>query len=386
MRRRATAAAAIERWFHKMNIDIELLPVPSSTADVDNINGNDEQNSYDHLLPASYRTSKDDLVTPTLTTDFLLEELQVRRLNDIHKWLWVLGRPTPPRPLYKQKALGRHIVVHEQADLHLIWDEQRIFLKPIPRFLLAPNVWRDILRCRHGNESVPLHGHTEQPREDRFRYEHAVEAAMEEASDDNSRSCSTCQARALATGFLLSYTALISYEHDLRIAHEHDLVPTSITWPQWRQTVKAILASQSSVHSNSINPRYHYGELRLSRLNRIYTLTLRAPIRGYLYGYNTYHAFWGASTKRPAAAFAYIIIVLTAMQAGLATDALQQSKVFQRASYGFTVFSIVAPLGLLGATTVVIVAVFVMNWAGTVRYWKGRMAWIEGRGKRREHP
>ncbi|KAG7002424.1 hypothetical protein G7Y79_00027g061160 [Physcia stellaris] len=365
-----------------MNNDI--LPTPTADA---NINDDyDEQRSYDHLLPASYRTSEDDLASPALTTSFLLRELQVKRLNDIHQWLWIVGRPAPPRPLYKQKALGRHIIVHEQADLHLVWDEQRIFLKPIPRFLLEPNVWRDILRCKHGNESVPFHGHTEHLNEHQLKYERAGETARAEASDDNSGSCLACQARALATGFLLSYTALISYEHDLHIAQDHDLVPTSITWPQWRQTVKSILASQSSLPSNSINPRYHYGELRLSRLNRIYTLTLRAPIRGYLYGYNTYHSFWDASTKRLAAAFAYIIVVLTAMQAGLATDKLQQSEAFQRVSYGFTVFSIAAPLGMLGVAAVVFVAVFVVNWMGAVRYWKERMAWIEGRGRRREHP
>ena len=56
-----------------MNIDL----LPTSTADV-NYNY-DEQNSYDHLLPASYRTSEDDLAAPTLTTSFLLRELQVKR-------------------------------------------------------------------------------------------------------------------------------------------------------------------------------------------------------------------------------------------------------------------------------------------------------------------
>lgn len=74
------------------------------------------------------------------------------------------------------------------------------------------------------------------------------------------------------------------------------------------------------------------------------------------------------------------------MQTGLATDTLQQNEAFRRVSYGFTVFSIVAPLGVLGVAAVVFVAAFVVNWVGAVRYWKWRMARLEGRGKRSEHP
>lgn len=71
-----------------------------------------------------------------MAIEFLRQELGVGRLNDIHDWLWLVGRPMPPRPLYYQKAARRDIVVHEQMDLHLIWDNKRMFLKPIPRYLL----------------------------------------------------------------------------------------------------------------------------------------------------------------------------------------------------------------------------------------------------------
>lgn len=49
-----------------------------------------------------------------------------------------------------------------------------------------------------------------------------------------------------------------------------------------------------------------------------------------------------------ASATVYIAIVLTAMQLGLATDALEENAFFHSASYGFTVFAIVGPLAAAG--------------------------------------
>ena len=46
--------------------------------------------TYEDLLPASYRTLHDDVAVPTLTVDYLYGELEVKRLNDIHQWLWTV--------------------------------------------------------------------------------------------------------------------------------------------------------------------------------------------------------------------------------------------------------------------------------------------------------
>jgi hypothetical protein len=45
-----------------------------------------------------------------------------------------------------------------------------------------------------------------------------------------------------------------------------------------------------------------------------------------------------------ATAIIFAAFVLTAMQVGLATDKLRENADFQRASYGFTVFSLVGPM------------------------------------------
>lgn len=67
------------------------------------------------------------------------------------------------------------------------------------------------------------------------------------------------------------------------------------------------------------------------------------------------------------AATVYIAVVLTAMQVGLATPQLANNAAFQRASYGFTVFSIIAPVGLTMAIIVIIVLLFVYNWWATMK-------------------
>ncbi|KAI6777759.1 uncharacterized protein J7T54_000564 [Emericellopsis cladophorae] len=38
-------------------------------------------------------------------------ELDLRRLAHIHHWLWIAGRPMPPRPLHHQRLLNREIVM-----------------------------------------------------------------------------------------------------------------------------------------------------------------------------------------------------------------------------------------------------------------------------------
>lgn len=67
------------------------------------------------------------------------------------------------------------------------------------------------------------------------------------------------------------------------------------------------------------------------------------------------------------AATVYIAVVLTAMQVGLATPQLANNSVFQQASYGFTVFSIIAPAGLTVAVIIVILFLFVYNWRATMK-------------------
>ncbi|KAH8890027.1 hypothetical protein GQ53DRAFT_842521 [Thozetella sp. PMI_491] len=107
------------------------------------------------LLPASYHTESDDVAAPALdVTACVVKELDLRRLTRIHSWLWVAGRPMPPRWLHHQRLLAWEIFVAKQMDMYLVWTMGCIFLKPIPRFLSECCFWAEHLCFRHGCDSA----------------------------------------------------------------------------------------------------------------------------------------------------------------------------------------------------------------------------------------
>lgn len=211
--------------------------------------------------------------------------------------------------MHGQRLLGREIVIAEQMDLHLVWMSDRIYVKPLPRFLLEPRVWTDNLSCLQGC--------------------------------DCSRATAThCERRVFwrcALGFLFSYAALIRHESDLCLAIESHLVPGELDWAKWRLLVAELLVRR--IYSQ-IDERFYYGELRLSRLNKLQYLTAGTA---YMPLWNRYGDFFRDNLAWLASTIVYIAVVLTAMQVGLAT-LLALNKAFQAASYTFAIFFILSPL------------------------------------------
>lgn len=281
-------------------------------------------------LAASYRF-KDDLVAPTrLESRFVEQEFELDRIHDIMQHLWMVGRPVPPRPLHHQLLLRRQIVITERMDMHLVWGQGHIYLKPIPRFLFLPGFWEthlpdNILRAR-GNRG-----------------------------SNGRRSLREC-----ALGFLVSYTALIAHESDFCIAQENHLIPTEVTWPKWRTLVRELLTSSSNIQAE-VADRFIYGELRLNRLNLIYYFLGDFP-KGYLARWNSYGSFYRDNLELLIAGTAYVVIILSAMQVGLSTTRLSNNDTFLAVSYGFTIFSIVGPLVFLAIVVFLFCIGFVLNW------------------------
>jgi len=150
------------------------------------------------------------------------------------------------------------------------------------------------------------------------------------------------------------------------MAQELRLLPEEITWEGWVRFSTAILSNISPESPKDINPRFLYGELRLTRLNLIYRFCSRTVawsvfVRGYNYGYHQYSTFVQRNFAWFLTVVVYITLVLTAMQVGFATDELKNNAIFSRASYGFTVFAILAPLGLGGTIAIVVAVVFISN-------------------------
>ncbi|EHK21701.1 uncharacterized protein TRIVIDRAFT_191995 [Trichoderma virens Gv29-8] len=249
----------------------------------------------------------------------MVRDLDVTRLNNIHKHLWLAGLPSASRALHNQVRVGREIIITENADLHIVWRDNVLTLKPLPDYLLSYSTWVNIL-CKDENL---------------FRS---------------------------ARGFLYSYTWLISSKSDLQIAHTKGLISESVQWRDWAPFSAAVVSRIQKDPSN-INERYIYGELRLKRLNLIYRFCnakFMTMIRGYEYSYHQYSTYFERNYKWVLTAIIYITVVLTAMQLGLATTELNTSVMFNRVSYGFTLFSILAPLITLivGAIIMLILAVF----------------------------
>ena len=289
----------------------------------------------------------------------LEKELDLQRLNKVFHWLWVAGRPMPPRPLHHQLLLSRDIFVTEQMDMHLVWTTGRIFVKPIPRFLLDPNFWTQYISC-----------------------EKDCKCSKRTSLSGTADECDRRRIWRRALGFLFSYAALISHESDFYIAKEKRLLPGEpgeVTWGRWRTLVEQL--ETESIYQD-IDARFVYGELRLSRLNKIYSISRLSFHRRYMSHWNQYRIFLQDSFAWLACATVYIIIVLTAMQVGLATESLADKGAFQSASYGFTVFSILSPLIAMAFIFLVFCCMFVNNWIITVVYKKERFYHIQSKLER----
>ena len=333
-------------------------PVSQQPGNNDNL----QDQHFLSMIPASYRTKDDNLVPPRLDdVSWIESELDLERLYRIKPWFWMVGRPTPPRPLHHQKLLGREIFITEQMDMHLVWTAGYMYLKPLPRFLLEPQFWTGFLSCARNCACVGRKGTVQ------------ISPVPETKELGEPEDCEQRKLRRVALGFLFSYVALIRHESDLSIAKGNMLLPTEVNWAYWTTLVKEL--DPENIYPD-IDERFVYGELRLSRLNKIFQLTQRPILRGYAYRWQQSSSFFQQYFGLLAAVTVYIAIILTAMQVGLATDKLQGSKVFMEASYGFTIFSILGPLILMALIFLFFLYLFGNNWYATVSFSRKRLGMI----------
>jgi hypothetical protein len=162
-------------------------------------------------------------------------------------------------PLHRQFVKGRNVIVSEDPKLHLVWIHDRIFVKPLPRYLMSYTFWRDYLRN-------PMDVTT------RSRYNRVWKAAL---------------------GYLRTYLYLVRSESDFYIAQDSSLrlVPTDITWEQFC----SFTADLGKISDQEVSGRYAYGEIRLTRLNFYAPLLLRKSyFQRVGYQYKEYFArFYG---------------------------------------------------------------------------------------------
>ena len=223
---------------------------------------------------------------------FLMAELSTPLLDSLYPKLWLVARKEGSHidPLHHQHVKGRQVVVSEDPKMHLIWTTNKIFIKPVPHCLFSYHFWLSFL-----SSGVC----TENP--------HGSSKSQDHANFN----------RTLALGFLRSYSYLIQHRSDFAIAIERHLIPADIDWPSWR----CFIVHFHHVPNPRVARRYHYGQMRHSRLNHLVRLTLPRE-RSTFWFYEPLH--WSTApymkgiTTSVGFVLATISLVLSSMQVSLA--------------------------------------------------------------------
>ncbi|KAL4947385.1 hypothetical protein BDW69DRAFT_178507, partial [Aspergillus filifer] len=203
--------------------------------------------------------------------NFIHQELWADDLENIANRLWWMSKQDSGNisPLHRQAVKDRRIIITEDPKLHLVWLDNRIFLKPLPIYLTSHAFWHEYMIG--GSKHIGI-----------------------------------TQLRKAALGYLRTYSYLIQHESDLRIAQDPALclVSGDVTWSQFCH----FSANLKDIPDSEVSGRYQYGEIRLTRLNYY------APV---LLGRTCYHrvdhqyrAYFARIQGPLLSAFAFFAILL----------------------------------------------------------------------------
>jgi hypothetical protein len=256
---------------------------------------------------------------------FLAQELNTPVLDELYPRLWCVARKSGAsiHPLHLQKAKGRDIVPTENPQLHLIWYHDKIYVKPIPECLLNHDFWTAYLSSSMGNEPPRAKG-----------------------SPKGEKVFNPTFDRSIALGFLRSYAHLIQHRSDFTLAREHQLVPDNVDWIKWSQFIHHFRHIEDAQIAN----RYHYGQMRLSRLNwavRLFRPRSASIVWFYEIPYWSTELYVQRAIAPLIFGFASISLVLSSMQVVLAAPAdelgfgLLGASGVQAMKRAFWVFSII---------------------------------------------
>ncbi|KAJ5674367.1 uncharacterized protein N7477_004301 [Penicillium maclennaniae] len=259
-----------------MSTQTETSSVPCPFHKDDQLN--DDLDTSLNYLPGHPRIKVGD---ETGLFDFIRREVWSEDLESISGRLWWMSKQDSSNisPLHRQRVKGRQIIVTEDARLHLVWIDDRIYLKPLPQYIISYAFW-DIFMS------------------------------------DPSKHSAAVKLRKAALGYLRTYFYLIQHESDLRIAQDPALclIPQGITWSRFCQFTSRFI----DITDNEVSGRYHYGEIRLTRLN--YYAPMLLGKSHYQRENYQYQAYFARIQGPLISAFAFFSIVLNCMQVSLAAS------------------------------------------------------------------
>ncbi|KAF8423047.1 hypothetical protein EV426DRAFT_534670 [Tirmania nivea] len=217
---------------------------------------------------------------------FLDEQFRTQALNELFPLLWLVATQKHDHisALHHQGIRGRQIVITDDPRLHLLWYYGTVYIKPIPEYIV----------------------------DDNFRKSYVIDSGDPELIH-------------AVNGFLRSWSYLIKCQADFDIAFDQKLLPR-----QWRDESKTfhhisefLLPYRGEPEHEGVTKRYHYGELRLTRVNfynRLY--------RHELYYHKThgqYGSYFGRFMDPFLFVFGSVSVILSAMQVILATATTEGS-------------------------------------------------------------
>lgn len=259
--------------------------------------------------------------------NFLQKELETPALDRIYKWLWFCAAKESQHidPLHRQVFKGRAIILMEDPALHLIWFRENICIKPIPLALLNHDFW-----------ALYLNG-----RKDQFD-------------------------RRVVLGFLRSYRYLVQHPSDFKIATDRGLIPLTTTWLQWMRFIDNF----GSLSDADVANRYHFGQIRLSRLNilNFFLRPRRSNETGNNRHYYTTHWHTSAYLRQSVGPglyiFASVSLLLSAMQVilSLPTEIQTRTRVKETASLSLAFW------GFCGMVLVLLAFLWLLLIGGTCFY------------------
>ncbi len=217
----------------------------------------------------------------------IAKELLTTDLNVLQPWLWLVAtqKSSHIAALHDQIVRGRNIIITEKPGLHCVWNEDRVFIKPMPRWLMSHAWW---ILVKRSSEGLGPPGNCDW--------------------DGNYRA---------ALGFTRSYYHLIIHESDFDLAQHHKLIPRDITFEAFHDFIDAF----GDIQDTDVSLRYTFGDLRLSRLNWLAKSHLGRL--HYLKVHRQYHTYFSRFYGPLLFIFGLFTVVLDAMQVTLgASNAL----------------------------------------------------------------
>lgn len=271
----------------------------------------DERSAY---LPGDLSI---DLVADDLR-DYLEQELSTAVIDELYDSMWLVARKGGHNvdSLSRQRVKEREIIPTNEIRLHLTWYHQKIYLKPILVCLFNYEFWKIYLSPSTTTRSS--------------KYEEIYDLSSFQSA---------------AIGFVRSYAFLVRSQLDFVLAQQAHLIPSNIEWENWSAFIKYF----RNIDDIQVSRRFHYGQLRLSRLNwagRVF----QPPSASTAWFYEIPHWSIRAYTERALApllfGFASLSSVLSCMQVmlavpvdGLGIDGVDNAcfEGIRRAFWGFSI-------------------------------------------------